>query len=236
MGDGIELSEEALEKRVGVYGGTFDPMHNGHWQVAEAVLRAFAMDRLLFVPAYVPPHKRGHLISSPYHRLAMLILATAQSPRMFVSSVELEAPSRPYTVETLQRLQSENPEVRLFFVMGEDSFKDVMTWHEYERILSEYDVIVATRPGYGQDQSVVSRLTPELRARVVDLRGGRFPSDETLAWPRIYLTDYIEVDVSATSVREAAARGAAIEGLVPPAVAAYLVKYGLYRKSECQKS
>jgi len=225
-----------LGERIGVYGGTFDPVHNGHLKVGKEVLKAFAMERLLFVPAHVPPHKRGQTISSPYHRLAMLVLATAELPRMFVSSVELDAPTRPYTIETLERLQAEHSEVRLFFVMGVDSFKDVMSWHKYERILTEYDIIVAVRPGYLDDERIISRFAPDLRKRVIDLRGGQLPSGETLMLPHIYLTDYAEVDVSATIVRETASRGGAIDRLVPPAVASYIVKYGLYRKSECQKS
>jgi nicotinate-nucleotide adenylyltransferase len=128
--------------------------------------------------------------------------------------------------------------------MGVDSFKDVTTWREYERILSGYDVIVAMRPGYPHDrddrdhrdaEDVVLRLAPDLQAKVVDLRGGRLPSGQSFESPHIYLTDYAEVDVSATTVRETAANGEAIDSFVPPSVAAYIVKYELYRKSEWQK-
>jgi nicotinate-nucleotide adenylyltransferase len=209
--------------------------------VAESVLKAFAMERVIFVPAFVPPHKRGQTLSSPYHRLAMLVLATFDSPRLFVSTVELDSPTRPYTIETLQRLQVERPEWRMFFVMGADSFRDVTSWYEYQRILMEYDVIVATRPGYSDDDKIaaqIDRLAPQLQARVIDLRCGLLPSDEQLQlmMPHIYLTDYAEVDVSATTLREMAAKGGKIDELVPPAVAAYVIKYGLYQNSECQKS
>jgi nicotinate-nucleotide adenylyltransferase len=198
-------------------------------------MRAFAMERLIFVPAYVPPHKRGQTLSSPYHRLAMLVLATFDSPRMFVSTVELDSPTRPYTIETLQRLQLERPEWRLFFVMGADSFRDVTSWYEYERIVSEYDVIVATRPGYSDGDNIaadISRLAPRLQARVIDLRCGQLPSEAQFKMPHIYLTDYAEVDVSATTLREMAANGGKIDELVCPAVAGYIIKYGLYLNSE----
>ncbi len=220
-----------MRQRIGVYGGTFDPIHNGHLKVAEAILKAFALDRLLFVVSAIPPHKRKQAIGSPFHRLAMAALATADSPQMFVSTVELESPSRPYTIETLERLRTELQPVRLFFVMGADSFKDVTSWYEYERILSEYDVIVATRPGYRNDENIAANLAPQLQARVVDLRGGLYPLDETSESARIYLTDYVEVDVSATAVREAVAQGRSIGELVPAAVASYIEKYRLYRKS-----
>ena len=224
------MNEERLRRRIGVYGGTFDPAHNGHFKVAEAVSNAFALDRMLFVPAFTPPHKRERIISSPFHRLAMLALATAYSPTMFVSTVELEAPSQPYTIETLGRLQAELQPVRLFFIMGADSFRDVTSWREYEEILSLYDVVVATRPGchgFENDQ----RLATRLETRITDLRGGAYPSNEDLKSPRIYLTDYVTVDLSATSIREAVRQGRSIEDMVPPTVAAYIEKYQLYRKA-----
>lgn len=233
------MNEERLRWRIGVYGGTFDPVHNGHLNVAEAVLNAFALDRIFFVPAFTPPHKRKRMISSPFHRMAMLALATADSPKMFVSTVELEAPSRPYTIETLERLRAEFQPARLFFVMGADSFGDVTSWREYEAILSEYDVVVATRPGYRgrdgddgaqNDERTVGSLAPQLRGRIVDLRGGAHPSDEDLKSSRIYLTDYVSIDVSATGIRESVEEGRSIEGLVPPSVAAYIEKYRLYQK------
>ena len=234
------MNEERLRRRIGIYGGTFDPVHCGHLAVAEAVSNAFALDRIIFVPAFTPPHKRKRMISSPFHRMAMLALATADSPKMFISTVELEAPSRPYTVETLGQLRTELEPARLFFVMGADSFADVTSWREYEAILSEYDVVVVTRPGYpdrddcGGDQNgekADGALAPQLRRRIVDLRGGAYPSDEDLKSPRVYLTDYVSIDVSATGIREAVEQGRSIDGLVPPPVAAYVEKYRLYQNS-----
>ncbi|QQS44861.1 MAG: nicotinate (nicotinamide) nucleotide adenylyltransferase [Acidobacteriota bacterium] len=211
--------------RTGVYGGTFDPIHNGHFRIAEALIEAFGLDRMLLVPAYVPPHKRGQRISSAYHRMAMLALATAASERIFVSTIELDAPSRPYTIETLGRLQGEYPGSRLFFVMGSDSFRDVVMWRDYERILTEYSVIVSVRPG--ADPEGTAHLPESLRQRVVDLRGGRQP--ESLSIERIYLTDYVCVDVSSTAIREMVSRGQDAKSLMPPAVAGYIEKYELYR-------
>ena len=234
------MNEERLRRRIGIYGGTFDPVHIGHLAVAETVSSAFALDRIFFVPAFTPPHKRKRMISSPFHRMAMLALATAGSPKMFISTVELEAPAQPYTIETLGRLRTELQPDRLFFVMGADSFADVTSWREYEAILSEYDVVVVTRPGYPDrdafdgdknGEEAVEALAPQLRRRIVDLRGGACPSDEDLKSPRVYLTDYVSMDVSATGIREAVEQGRSIDGLVPPPVAAYVEKYRLYQNS-----
>jgi nicotinate-nucleotide adenylyltransferase len=224
------VSEERLLRRVGIYGGTFDPVHNGHLRVAEAILNAFALDQMVFVPAYTPPHKRKQAISSPFHRMSMLALATAEFPKMFVSTIELDAPSRPYTIETLARLRAELDPVRLFFVMGADSFKDLASWREYERILGEFDVIVATRPGYSENEAGgAGQFPPELEARILDLRGGRRPMNLESESTRTYLTDYVTVDVSATRIREAIEEGRPIDDMVPPSVAAYIGKYRLYQ-------
>ncbi|MDX2034519.1 MAG: nicotinate-nucleotide adenylyltransferase [Blastocatellia bacterium] len=223
-----------IGKRIGVYGGTFDPIHNGHLRVADEVVRAFDLDRMLMAPAVVPPHKRKQAISSPFHRLAMLALATRDRPRLFVSTIELEAPERPYTIETLGRLQTEFSDARLFFLMGADSFRDIPLWREHERILTEYDCIVAMRPGVSAEKTgagVAAHLARRVQERVVDLRPGRRPTPEMLATPRIYLTDYVAMDVSSTELRESVARGEGIHQFVPAPVADYIEKYCLYQNS-----
>lgn len=219
-----------MRQRIAIYGGTFDPIHNGHWQVAQAVLTAFEMERLVFVPAFVPPHKRGQRISSPFHRMAMLALTTADETRMFVSTIEVEAPERPYTIETLGRLQTEFAGAQLFFVMGADSFNDVTLWREHERLLTEYDIIVATRPGYRDDENVAAHLAPHLQTRCLDLRGGQIPPAQALTEQHIYLTDFVSVDASSTAIRECVEQGRSIDDQVPPLVARYIEKYKLYQK------
>ena len=216
-------------ERIGVYGGTFDPLHVGHLRVAEALVDKFNLDRLLFVPANVPPHKRDQEISATYHRYAMISLATAAAPRLLVSPIELESPARPYTIETLGRLERVYPDAGLFFVMGTDSFSEVTLWREHARLLQQYGIIVATRPGGAGGDDLAAHLTPGLQARVVDLRGGKCPKEADLATPHIFLTDFVAEDVSATQIRERIARGERIDDLVPPAVAAYIAKYDLYQ-------
>jgi nicotinate-nucleotide adenylyltransferase len=185
---------------------------------------------MLFVPAFVPPHKRGRAISAAFHRYAMLALATADEERMFVSGIEIEAPSRPYTVETLDRLGREEPGAQLFFLMGADSFAEVTTWREWEKLLGAYSVVVAQRPGSDLDLAPAGHLPPGLRQNVIDLRGGARPAKGMMAAPHIYLTDYVAEDVSATQVRAEAAAGRSVAGLTPLAIADYIAKYRLYRE------
>lgn len=214
-------------RRVAIYGGTFDPVHIGHVEVARGVLQLFELDEVLFVPACVPPHKSG--ISSAFHRFAMLALATAHHARLRLSTIELDEPNRPYAVDTVERLQTEIGSSRLFFMIGADSWSEITTWHEWQRLLKMCDLIVVTRPGYELSGNV-----PEV-ANVVDGRGmSRQEISELLSsdgGPRVFLTDVAMVDVSATKIR-AAARSVEMEKLremLPAPVASYIEKYKLYR-------
>jgi nicotinate-nucleotide adenylyltransferase len=227
------------QRRVGLYGGTFDPVHAGHIAVARALLEVFAFDEVLFIPAHVAPHKRGIIRrpAAPLHRYAMLVLATMNEARFKVSTVELDAPERPYTVETLARLRTEfGAAARLFFVMGADSWTDITTWREWERLLALTDQIVMTRPGYAL---ATGHVPAEVQRRIVDLRG-RTDAEVAAALeaspdePHIYFTDAVSADVSATAIRQltqASKTNAAAELLVPPVVAEYIKKYRVYRNT-----
>lgn len=223
------------EKRIALYGGTFDPVHVGHLAVARNIASLFALDEVLFIPAHVAPHKRDRSISPPLQRYAMLALATQDEPRFRISTVELDAPERPFTVDTLARFsQTSGERARLFFVMGADSWLEITTWRDWERVLALANHIVVTRPGYGLSSSHVA---PDVRARVIDVRGADSRRvaqvlDENRELQRIYLTDAATVDVSATGIRRAAQKtgeGFDLAALVPPPVADYIKKYRLYR-------
>ncbi len=221
-------------RRVAIYGGTFDPVHKGHIEVARRVLQLFELDEVRFVPAYAPPHKRAAGISSGWHRFAMLALATEHEARLRISTIELDEPDRPYAVDTVARMQDEvGADSRLFFLIGADSWSEITTWHEWQRLLKMCDLIVVSRPGYELGGDV-----PEV-AKVVDLRGltrpeisERLSSDSE---PRTFLTDAAMVDVSASRIRAAVqSKGqandwATLKAMVPATVASYIEKYELYQ-------
>lgn len=226
----------AGRRRIAVYGGTFDPMHVGHAAVARNLLELFGLDEVIFVPAFVAPHKRGRKVSPAFDRHAMLALATQGEESLRISTVELSAPERPYTVETLERFcETLGETARLFFIMGADSWEEITTWREWERVLALTDQLVVTRPGY---ELPTDHVTEAVRERIVDVRGaerGRVEDElEKNEGPRIYLTDAVNVKMAATDVRAAVARGDwdALDGLVVPAVAGYIRKYGLYRETD----
>jgi len=213
--------------RIALYGGTFDPVHLGHLEVAREVSELFEIEKVLFIPAQVAPHKVGRTVSAPIHRYAMLVLATQHEPKLSISTFELDAPDRRYTVNTLEYFVATYADsADLFFIMGADSWSEITTWREWERVLTMVNHIVVTRPGYDLDGPV------ELKDRIVDLRSNtelEIDSDST----RIYLTDIVMRDVSATRIRTLANEGQVQElsQLVVEPVADYIQKYALYRES-----
>lgn len=218
------------ERRIAVLGGTFDPIHNGHLEIVRAINRNLRIDQLLIIPANRPPHKTNHEIAGPYHRFSMAVLASLDEPRVLVSTIELEMPERPYTFETVERLQGEfGPETRLFLVVGADSFEEINTWRESARLLSSTDLVVVTRPGHDVKSS---HLDERFRSTVVDLRERKDGVEVggTLNEHRIYVADYVNNPVSSTEVRQRVRDGESIDGLVPAGVAAYIEKYELYKR------
>lgn len=197
--------------------------------MAEGLSKLFALDEVLFIPAHVAPHKREAAVSPALHRYAMLALATQPREDFRVSTVELDKPERPYTWETLSHMRGAlGSGAAVFFVMGADSWADITTWREWERVLSLSNHIVVTRPGY---ELGTAHVTPAVRERVVDLRGGAGGIDD--GGEKIYVTDAVQLDISATEVRRAVREGREgdWEKLVPPPVADYIRKYGLYEEA-----
>jgi len=221
-------------KRIAIYGGTFDPVHAGHLEVARQVLQLFAIDEFLFMPARRAPHKLDRQPSPALHRYAMLALATRAHPQFTVSTFELEQPERGYTVDTLSHFRAESGDADLFFVMGADSWSEITIWHEWQRLMTLANLIVVTRPGY---EVAVDHVDEVTAGRVVDLRSLSATSSLPESDPdalKVFITDAVMHDVSATAVRQAVRgeRNKDLEKLVPPEVADYIRKYGLYRNSQ----
>lgn len=215
-------------KRAAIYGGTFDPVHNGHLKVARGVQKLFGLDEVILMPAYVPPHKRGAGITSAFHRFAMLALATEHDEGLTISTAELDQPDRPYAVDTVAYMQETlGSNCRLFFVMGADSWSEITTWREWRRLLTMCDHLVVTRPGY-------ELPTDDVRGKVVDVRGKNNVAIQAIVEasqsPQVFVTDTVFEDVSATAIRAAAKNGQAeLTNMVPREVAHYIEKYELYR-------
>ena len=233
--------------KIGLFGGTFDPIHSGHIALARAAREQFGLARVLFVPAHIPPHKQKQPLSSFAHRYAMVTLATA-GEKVFIPSL-LEAPSEDlplspnksakpgappanYTIDTVRRLKMSLKKIdQVFFLIGVDAFRDIAKWHESEALFAECEFIVASRPGYSL-ADIANSLPEKLRPAVHITRPfEKQPAKGDLVWNgvAIHVLDGVHQAISATAIREAVAAGKPLGRFVDPAVADYLKKTELYK-------
>lgn len=219
---------------IALFGGTFDPIHNGHLALARAARDRFKLGRIEFVPANVPPHKSHQPMASYFHRYAMVVLATMHE-KAFVPSL-LEAPvsakaEMNYSIDTVQRLKRTlNKSDQLFFLIGIDAFKDIAKWREPEAIFRECEFIVGSRPGYSL-ADIANALPEKLRpkASTTKLFAKQSPSgDLALHGVTLHLLPEVQHVASATSVRQAVSAKRSLGKLLDPQVVEYIKKLGLY--------
>ncbi len=199
--------------RLGVFGGSFDPVHFGHLLLAETCREQCRLDSVWFVPAATPPHKQQETLSSPRQRLEMLQLATAGHSSFQVSTIELDRGGVSYTVDTLETIAQENERATLFFLMGADSLADFHTWREPDRICELAVPLVFRRAG---------ELLPDLSLL------GRFASPERIEQIRQHAVETPLVELSSTDVRERIRLGRSIRFRTPRAVEQYIITHQLY--------
>lgn len=205
-------SNKGLSMRVGVLGGTFDPIHIGHLVAAEEVRAQLGLDRAVFVPAGLPPHKLSNDISPVDHRLAMVKLAIASNPYFTVSRVDIDHFGPCYTVDTIELLRAElGPDIKLYFIMGSDSLADIITWHRPERLIRLCRLAVVERPGYRVDMEELERSLPGITSRV-------------------HFVNSPQLDISSTDIQRRVRQGLPIKYQVPEVVENYIYEHGLYTR------
>ena len=197
--------------KLGVLGGTFDPVHLAHLVLAERAYEQLGLDRVQWLPAGDPWRKADRAVSPAEHRLAMVRLAIRGNPAFQVCSLELERKGPTYSVDTLAELGKKNPGSELMFLLGWDALEDLPNWHEPERLMQLARLAVASRSGERLAPDALDRLLPGLAARVV-----------WIEMPRL--------DISGTELRRLVAAGDSLRYLVPERVEAYIREQGLYRK------
>ena len=232
---------------IGLFGGTFDPVHRGHIALAQAAREKFGLGRVLFVPANIPPHKQKQPLTAFAHRYAMIVLATA-GEKTFLPSL-LEAPADfpsdeaavkkgarlalppNYTIDTIHRLKETLKQSdQLAFLIGIDAFRDIAKWHQSEALFQQCEFVVASRPGFSL-ADVANSLPEKLRpAPAVTKPFEKQPArgDLVLKGATIRLLDSVHQAISATAIRDAAAAGKSLGKFVDPAVADYIKKMRLY--------
>ncbi len=217
-------------ERVGILGGTFDPLHLGHFRAAESVREAMALDRVLFVPAAIPPHKAGPGITPAEDRYRMVRSAVEKEPFFEVSRIELDRNGPSFTIDTLAGLENEMPGSEVFFITGIDSFRDIRTWHRWEELLESYSIVVHGRPGIALP-SAYEAVPEKWRSSFVPLaEGGTGGERCARAEGSVYLLDIVTLNISSTEVRAMVRAGRSIRYLVPIEVEEFIDERRLYRK------
>ena len=209
-------------RRIGILGGTFDPIHWGHLDVADVAVNELKLSRLFVITSNVPPH-RPQPLASAYHRFAMVALAVLDRPDWRAADLELRHDSPSFTSRTLELFHQRGYlSSELFFIIGADAFADIESWRDYPKILDAAHFVVVSRPGFSV--KVLPRRLPRLADRMA-----RPPLDTVAQMdPLIILIDSPTADVSSTAIRERLAGGQSIAGLVPPNVQQHIEHHGLY--------
>lgn len=192
--------------RVGVMGGTFDPIHHGHLVAASEAAHRFGLDEVVFVPTGEPWQKAGRKISPAEDRYLMTVIATAANPRFTVSRADIDRAGPTYTIDTLRDLRGDYPDADLYFITGADALSSIMSWHDWEDMFALAEFVGVTRPGY--------ELTEDM-----------LPAD---IQERVHLLDIPAMAISSTDCRERAAAGRPVWYLVPDGVVQYIAKHRLY--------
>jgi nicotinate-nucleotide adenylyltransferase len=196
--------------RIGLLGGTFDPPHIGHLVLAQEACVQLELDRVLFVPAGQPPHKRGRQISPADQRLAMVELAVAGNPLFGVSRVDIDRPGPHFTVGMLELMLHQQPDTLLYFIMGADSLADLLTWHQPRRIAELAKLVVMRRPGREPDIAALAAEVPGITGRV-------------------YYIDAPLLEISSTDVQSRVRQSLPVRYLVPDPVVGYIREHDLYK-------
>ena len=201
-------------RRVGVMGGTFDPIHHGHLVAASEVQAWFDLDEVVFVPTGDPWQKSGREVSPAEHRYLMTVIATASNPLFWVSRVDIERAGPTYTIDTLRDLRGQLPDAELFFITGADALADIFTWRDADELFDLATFVGCTRPGYALDPTSLAKI----------------PGD------RVTLVEVPALAISSTDCRSRRHRGEPVWYLVPDGVVQYIAKHDLYPVQESPDS
>ena len=195
--------------KLGIYGGTFNPLHTGHLLIAQEFYEQCELDRVIFIPSARPPHKRLSDVLAPEHRYQMALAATMNDQRFEVSDMEIQRPGLSYTIETLEAFrQTYGQESALYFAIGADSLVDIASWRRPDQVFELATIVVVPRPGFD-----IRRAPEPWRDRVIVLRTR-------------------ELDISSTDIRKRVAQGRSVRYLVPDPVERYINDHGLYQSAE----
>jgi nicotinate-nucleotide adenylyltransferase len=213
-------------KNVGFLGGTFDPVHNGHLHLAEQAQRLFNLDKVVFIPAYRSPHKLSLVPVSCEHRLAMLTLALESLPRFSMDKIEINKNEVSYTIETLNKLQSNHPDWNIFLILGADAFQAIDTWKQCSQLLDFCNILVGTRPGTELKVSNSIRNKLSLSTSETDVTVFKNLQKGT----KVTFFQISPLEISSKDIRQRIHNKDEVKNLLPPSVDHYIMQHRLYRE------
>jgi nicotinate-nucleotide adenylyltransferase len=213
--------------KIGIFGGTFDPIHWGHLRSAEEVGETYRLDRVYFIPASIPPHKRGQTATPARDRLRMVRLAVARNPRFTVSTVELARPGLSYSIDTIRQFASKlKKSDSLYFIIGLDAFREIGTWKDFQEIFPLCNFIVTSRPGSKENDPLKGTGVAVKKLFCYDFKRKNY---HHRSGTRIYFIELTDIAISASEIRALVRQGKSIRYLGPSSVERYIKRHGLYR-------
>lgn len=218
-----------MAQRLGILGGTFNPIHYGHLAAAEEIRDRLKLDRVLFIPSFLPPHKQEDDIPSAVQRLEMVRLAVAGNANFRVSDVEVKRGGRSFTIETIEELRSLHPGASLFFITGLDSFLEIQSWQQWQRLLTLCAFVVLSRPGFRFTDLKKINFLDAQAATLAGLDNGRLTHAAVSADAfSLYLEMIPHYDISSTDIRKRRREARTIKYHLPEAVENYIIENKLY--------
>jgi nicotinate-nucleotide adenylyltransferase len=203
--------------KIAILGGTFDPIHNGHLAAAQSVAITFQVDEVHFVPAFSPPHKHVQQITSPFHRFAMVALATSPIDRFRTSTIEVDAFEKRYTVQTIESMKRSYPGAQLLFIIGTDMYQELESWKDYRRLFELAHLAIVNRPGFSFREDLAPFQV------VTKIQAVPLPAE-----PAVFYLPFVEQPISSTEIRDDRRRGVQVSQWLPPMVWNYIEKHKLY--------
>jgi len=216
------------KERVGLFGGTFNSIHLGHLKAAGIVRDRFKIEKVFFIPSFIPPHKKGDEVAAPEHRLHMVKLALHESPQFIPSSIEIDAGGESYSVITLGKIRKTYSQALVFFILGIDTFLEIETWKDYQEVLKNCFFIIISRPGYSL-QEAREVLGGRYREKMKDISEKAEISEDMLSQYKFFLFPLDALDVSSTEIRKRVKASESLEGMVPPRVENYIKENNLFK-------
>ncbi len=216
------------KERIGLFGGTFNPIHSGHIKAAEIVRKRLSLEKILFIPSYIPPHKDSGEIASPSHRLKMVELSLQSRSHFVPSSIEVDAEEKSYSIITLGKIEKLYPNAQIFFILGIDAFLEIDTWKNYEKLLEKCFFVVISRPGFHL-KDAGNTLKEIHREDVYAFSGSDTIDDGLLHSYRVFLMEIDALDMASTDIRKRIKKGESIKAMVPVEVEAYIKENNLYQ-------